>query len=90
MAGEGELSGTHVNSQALYMEEKEGHVYVAREQNVTLIKVARVGVADGSFFTGGASAGPAAKREGHIQGGPVFRRNKHNQRFQMKRATEAP
>ena len=65
IAGEGEkLSGTHVNSQAFYVEEKEGHVYMAREQNITLIKVTRVGGTERYLFTGGASADPAAKREG--------------------------
>jgi hypothetical protein len=64
MAGEGEkLLDTRVNSQALYVEEKKGHMYVAKEQNVTLIKMARVGVANWSSFTGGASASPA-NREG--------------------------
>ena len=44
MAGEGEkLSDTHLNTEKFYAEEKDGQLYVAREQNVTLLKVARVG-----------------------------------------------
>ena len=69
MVGEGEkLSGMHVNSQAFYVEDKRGCVYVAREQNVTLIKVARVGIAEGSLLARGTSAGPAVRREDHVQG----------------------
>ena len=61
MTGEGEkLSGTRMNSQLFYVEEKGGRMYVASEQNMTLIKVAMGGVAEGSLLTGGALACPGA------------------------------
>ena len=65
-------------------------MYVAREQNVTLIKVARVGVVEGSLFTGGVSADPAARKGVTLRGGPVFKRSQHNPRLLMERAVRVP
>ena len=67
MAGEGEqLCGTHVNTKKFYAEEKDGQLYVNRERDRTLLKVARVGRVEGSLFAGGSSADPAARRESQV------------------------
>ena len=62
-------------------------MYVARELNVTLIKVDRVGKVEGFLFTGAFQQTQQLEERVTFRGRLVFRRSHRNRRLWMKRAT---